>query len=82
VTLVANGQNEVRLVEVGVVGDTFTEVTSGLAAGEQVAIVTSTTNSTTGTNGRGGGFGGGGAGGGGFGGGGFVGPGGAGGGGR
>jgi macrolide-specific efflux system membrane fusion protein len=68
VTVVTNGVEEVRPVEVGVEGDTFVEVTSGLQPGEQVAIVVS---STTTTNNGGPGFGGGGFGGGGFGGGGL-----------
>jgi macrolide-specific efflux system membrane fusion protein len=71
VTVVANGQSTPRTVEVGILGDTFTQITSGLTAGEQVTIVVATTNSTTGTNGRNGtgglggvgGFGGGGVGG-------------------
>jgi multidrug efflux pump subunit AcrA (membrane-fusion protein) len=73
VTVVTSGQNEVREVEVGVEGDTFVEITSGLDVGEQVALVT--TSTTTNTNGGpggfvpGGGFGGGGFGGGGAGGG-------------
>jgi macrolide-specific efflux system membrane fusion protein len=58
-----------RQVEVGVQGDQFVEITSGLDPGERVALNTSTTNGGT-TTGRGG-FGGGGFGGGGFGGGGF-----------
>jgi macrolide-specific efflux system membrane fusion protein len=68
VTVVTNGVEEVRPIEVGVEGDTYVEVTSGLQAGEQVAIVVSSTTTTNG--GGGGGFGGGGFGGGGFGGGG------------
>jgi membrane fusion protein, macrolide-specific efflux system len=68
VTVVAAGSNQSRTVEVGVAGDTFTEITSGLTVGEQVVIATPT--ATTGTNGGppGGGFGGGGLGGGGAGG--------------
>jgi len=64
----ATNATEVRFVEVGVEGDTFTEITSGVAEGDQVVIVTTTTGTTTGTGGLGGfgGFGGGGAGGGGF----------------
>ncbi len=47
-------------VEVGVEGDTFTEITSGLTEGQQVVIVTTTTGTAnTGTTNR---FGGGGAG--------------------
>jgi macrolide-specific efflux system membrane fusion protein len=64
VTVVAAGANESRTVEIGVPGDTFTEITSGLTIGEQVVIATPT--ATTGTNGGppgGGGLGGGGAGG-------------------
>ena len=69
VTVVAAGSNQARPVEIGVAGDTFTEITSGLTVGEQVVIATPT--ATTGTNGGppgGGGFGGGGLGGGGAGG--------------
>jgi len=64
----ATNATEVRFVEVGVEGDTFTEITSCVAEGDQVGIVTTTTGTTTGTGGLGGfgGFGGGGAGGGGF----------------
>ena len=75
----ANGATELREVTIGVEGNTFIEIKSGLQAGEQVAIVTSTTTTTNGTNGfPGGGLGGGGLGGGGLGGGGFTGGGGAG----
>ncbi|WP_433612224.1 efflux RND transporter periplasmic adaptor subunit [Dactylosporangium sp. CA-139114] len=45
-----NGQTEERQVEVGITGGGFVEVKSGLQAGEQVVITTTTTNSTTGTN--------------------------------
>jgi membrane fusion protein, macrolide-specific efflux system len=46
VTVVADGQQEVRTVEVGLAGDSYTQVLSGLTVGEQVALatVTSTTN--------------------------------------
>lgn len=44
-----NGQTEVRTVEVGITGGQFVEITSGLAAGDQVLITTTTTNSTSGT---------------------------------
>ncbi|MEV4507667.1 efflux RND transporter periplasmic adaptor subunit [Dactylosporangium sp. NPDC049525] len=61
-----NGQVETRTVEVGISGGSFVEIKSGLKAGEQVVITTTTTNSTTGnTNqfpGGGGGFTGGGGG--------------------
>jgi macrolide-specific efflux system membrane fusion protein len=62
-----NGQVETRTVEVGITGGSFVEIKSGLKAGEQVVITTTTTNSTTGTNtgqfpGGGGGFTGGGGG--------------------
>jgi membrane fusion protein, macrolide-specific efflux system len=61
----ATNATEVRFVEVGVQGDTFTEITSGVEEGDQVVIVTTTTNTTNGTGGLGGfgGFGGGGGGG-------------------
>jgi macrolide-specific efflux system membrane fusion protein len=68
VTVVANGQNVITPVQTGVLGDTYTEITSGLDLGQVVVIVTAPTTSTTG-----------GAGGGGLGGGGFVGGGGRGG---
>jgi macrolide-specific efflux system membrane fusion protein len=68
-------------VEVGVVGDTFTQITSGLTVGQEVVIVTTPSGTTNSNTGRGG-FGGGGLGGaGGFGGGGLGGAGGFGGGG-
>jgi membrane fusion protein, macrolide-specific efflux system len=77
----AGGAHETRAVQVGVQGDQFVEITSGLQPGEQVVLNLQTTTGTT--NGRfggggigGGGFGGGGFGGGGFGGGGFGGAGG------
>ncbi|MET7422372.1 efflux RND transporter periplasmic adaptor subunit [Dactylosporangium sp. NPDC005555] len=44
-----NGQVETRTVEVGITGGSFVEIRSGLTAGEQVVITTTTTNSTTGT---------------------------------
>lgn len=65
-------------VEVGVVGDTTTQITSGLKEGDKVliSIDSAITGTTTGRTGTGtGGFGGGGFGGGGFGGGGFGGAG-------
>jgi macrolide-specific efflux system membrane fusion protein len=74
VTVVSNGTNEVRQVEIGVEGDSFTEVTSGLTAGEQVMIVTDTSTGNTGNFPGGGVFPGGGFGGGGPGGGGGGGP--------
>jgi HlyD family secretion protein len=64
VTVVANGQQEVRAVQIGLVGDTATQITSGVTAGEQVLLKITSTSTTTG---GGTGFGGGGfAGGGGF----------------
>ncbi|MEV6305301.1 biotin/lipoyl-binding protein [Actinoplanes sp. NPDC051861] len=82
VTVVANGVQETRSVEIGLEGDSATEITSGLTAGEQVVVKT-TSSSTSGTQGGfpGGGFGGLTGGGGGPGGGGFSGGGGPGGGG-
>jgi macrolide-specific efflux system membrane fusion protein len=63
----ADGKQQVRAVEVGVQGDQFVEITSGLQAGDRVALnLQTTTGAGTGAgNGR---FGGGGFGGGGFGG--------------
>jgi macrolide-specific efflux system membrane fusion protein len=51
VTVVTNGTSEVRTVEVGVQGDTFVQITSGLSAGEQVEIVITTTGGTNNNNG-------------------------------
>jgi macrolide-specific efflux system membrane fusion protein len=51
VTVVVNGAAEVRAVEIGVEGNSFVEVTSGLTVGEQVVIVTATSTATTGTTG-------------------------------
>jgi macrolide-specific efflux system membrane fusion protein len=47
----ADGKHETRQVEVGVQGDQFVELTSGLEVGEQVAI-TIQTSTGTGTTGR------------------------------
>ncbi|MEV0902005.1 biotin/lipoyl-binding protein [Actinoplanes sp. NPDC049802] len=60
VTVVANGVQETRSVEIGLEGDSATEITSGLTAGEQVVVKTTST-STSGTSQggmMGGGFGG------------------------
>jgi signal transduction histidine kinase len=62
------GQSQPTRVQIGLVGDSFTEITSGLTAGQQVVLPAVNTSGTT-TNPFGGGFGG--FGGGGFGGGGF-----------
>jgi macrolide-specific efflux system membrane fusion protein len=64
VTVSANGTTEIRRVEVGVEGDSFVEITSGLAVGEQVAIVSQAASTNTNQfpgNFPGGGLGGGGA---------------------
>ncbi|WP_236049546.1 efflux RND transporter periplasmic adaptor subunit [Paractinoplanes ovalisporus] len=60
VTVVANGAQEVRQVEIGLEGDSATQITSGVEAGEQVQL-TATSSTTTG-GGTQGGFPGGGAG--------------------
>jgi membrane fusion protein, macrolide-specific efflux system len=44
VTVSTNGTTESRTVEIGVQGDSFTEITSGLQAGEQVVVVTQTSS--------------------------------------
>jgi macrolide-specific efflux system membrane fusion protein len=75
VTVIKNGKQTATAVGVGLRGDSFTEITSGLTAGEQIVISTSSgsfTGGGTGTNSGtgnipGGGLGGGGLGGGGFG---------------
>ncbi|BAL90092.1 hypothetical protein AMIS_48720 [Actinoplanes missouriensis 431] len=61
VTVVANGVQETRSVEIGLEGDSATEITSGLTAGEQVVVKTTSSSSTSGGN-QMGGFPGGGAG--------------------
>jgi macrolide-specific efflux system membrane fusion protein len=58
VTVVANGQNELREVEIGLKGDQTTQITSGLQVGEEVAVVTASSTAGSGV----GGFPGGGAG--------------------
>lgn len=66
VTVTKNGQNTVTPVEVGVKGDQYYEITSGLSEGDQVVVTTTvSTGSSTGTTLPGGGgiFGGGGTGG-------------------
>ncbi|MFG2038874.1 efflux RND transporter periplasmic adaptor subunit [Dactylosporangium sp. NPDC048998] len=50
VTVQVNGQNEDRQVEVGITGGGFVEVKSGLQAGDQVVITTTTSTSTSGPN--------------------------------
>jgi macrolide-specific efflux system membrane fusion protein len=47
VTVVANGKQEARLVQIGLKGDNFTVVTSGLSVGEQVVLATATTGGNT-----------------------------------
>lgn len=50
VTVLENGQQSTRTVEIGLEGDQATEITSGVTVGEQVVVRTSsgTTNSNTG----------------------------------
>jgi macrolide-specific efflux system membrane fusion protein len=62
VTVVAGGVQENRSVEIGLEGDAATEITSGLTAGEQVVVKTTTTGTGSGTQQGGGGFPGGGTG--------------------
>jgi macrolide-specific efflux system membrane fusion protein len=58
VTVLANGQQQVTAVEIGLEGDEATQIKSGVEVGQQVVLKTTTT-STGGTNGfPGGGFGG------------------------
>ncbi len=74
VTVVTNGTKKVTTVTTGVVGDSTTQILSGLKAGQVVAEPVASVSATTGaatTGGFGGLTGGGGFGGGGFGGGGF-----------
>jgi macrolide-specific efflux system membrane fusion protein len=62
VTVVAGGVQENRSVEIGLEGDSATEVTSGLTAGEQVVVKTTSTSTGSGIQPGGGGFPGGGTG--------------------
>jgi macrolide-specific efflux system membrane fusion protein len=55
VTVVTNGTQETRQVEIGLEGDEATQITSGVTVGEAVVLKTSTTSTTT--NQQGGGFG-------------------------
>jgi macrolide-specific efflux system membrane fusion protein len=50
VTVLAGGRQEIRPVEIGLAGDTATEITSGVEAGEQVVLTATTTGGTTGGN--------------------------------
>jgi macrolide-specific efflux system membrane fusion protein len=69
VTVLSNGQPEVRQVEIGLAGDQSTQITSGAEVGEQVVVPTASTTTGSGAGGfpggggftRGGGFTGGGA---------------------
>jgi macrolide-specific efflux system membrane fusion protein len=54
VTVVANGTQETRAVEIGLEGDSATEITSGLTAGEQVVVKTTSTSGGSGTGTQGG----------------------------
>jgi multidrug efflux pump subunit AcrA (membrane-fusion protein) len=58
VTVVANGQREVRAVEIGLKGDQTTQITSGLQPGEEVAVVTASSTAGSGAGGFPGGAGG------------------------
>lgn len=60
VTVRANGVDTVTVVQTGLAGDSGTEITSGLTAGQQIVIDTSTDSGTSGFGFPGGGFGGGG----------------------
>jgi len=51
VTVVTNGQQEARQVEIGLVGDQATQITSGATAGEQVVVNTASTTTGSGTGG-------------------------------
>lgn len=62
VTLLSNGQTTVQQVEIGVEGDSYIEITSGLTVGQQVQITVTTSSNSSSNSGDfpGGGFGGGG----------------------
>jgi macrolide-specific efflux system membrane fusion protein len=50
VTVQVNGKNEDREVEAGITGGGYVEIKSGLNAGDQVVITTTTSNSTSNPN--------------------------------
>jgi macrolide-specific efflux system membrane fusion protein len=54
VTVISNGQQVVKDVEIGLVGDRGTEIKSGLTAGEEVVLKVTTTSSSAATNANGG----------------------------
>lgn len=56
VTVLSNGQQEVRPVEIGLEGDQATQITSGVEAGEQVVLKTTSTGTSGGNGFPGGGF--------------------------
>jgi macrolide-specific efflux system membrane fusion protein len=64
VTVLVNGQQETRTIEVGVRSEALVQVTSGLDEGDQVVLAATTTTANQTGTGRGGGAGGGGFGGG------------------
>jgi len=51
VTVVTNGQQETRQVEIGLVGDQATQITSGATVGEQLVVTTASTTTGSGTGG-------------------------------
>jgi macrolide-specific efflux system membrane fusion protein len=50
VQVVSGGRTQTVVVQVGVVGDGYDEITSGLTARQEVALTTTTTNASSGTN--------------------------------
>jgi macrolide-specific efflux system membrane fusion protein len=58
VTVLADGVQTPTVVQLGVVGDTWTQVESGVSSGDQVVLATSTSSSSTDSGFPGGGFGG------------------------
>jgi macrolide-specific efflux system membrane fusion protein len=58
VTVEANGQQQIVPVEIGLQGDTTTQITSGLQPGQQVAVTVASSTSGSGTGFGGGRFGG------------------------
>jgi macrolide-specific efflux system membrane fusion protein len=66
VTVLRDGRQERRVIELGVKGDSTVQVTNGLTEGDRVMLRGVTTSGNTGRGGTGGGFPGSGPGGGGF----------------
>ena len=50
VNLLVNGQQQKQNIEVGIIGDTMTEITSGLTAGQTIVVSVNTAATASSTN--------------------------------